>query len=328
MYGCFIPDLQLHPFFLGIKIIHTPGPISEINTRWSVSHWRHSPPLLFVAQGLCKMHHFDLRRNPVQISKEVVSRPPTALSSSPDYYIRVFCNHKNEVTRNSGQTSAVSTKTSYQQPYFTQKEVPVRITSHRFTVMNSDYSWKEAGQIDPSFSRAESDYVVAAVSLGRPDDQQPLGTSSMKNTDERIASSTVSTSIPGSLANNGLSGGIGNDMPSGNISGNLASDSGQQVETSKEKLASGRRNLSTTKRAAQNRNAQKAFRQRRDKYVKELETTAAEVAELHKTIEELRQENLQLRDYTLALQSRLIELSPSVTLGNVSHPQSTEFSRL
>lgn len=197
--------------------------------------------------------------------------------------------------------------------------------------MNSDYSWKEAGHIDPSFSRAESDYVVAAVSLGQPDDQQPLGSSSMKNADERMVNSTrstISTSIPGSLANDGLSRGIGNDMASGSIAGNLTSDSDQQVETNKEKPASGRRNLSTTKRAAQNRNAQKAFRQRREKYVKDLETTAAEVAELHKTIEELRQENLQLRDYTLALQSRLIELSPSVTLGNVSHPQSTEFNRI
>lgn len=74
-----------------------------------------------------------------------------------------------------------------------------------------------------------------------------------------------------------------------------------------------RRLLSATKRAAQNRNAQKAFRERKEKYVKELEATAAEVAGLHKTIAELRQENMQLRDYTLALQSRLIELGPQVT---------------
>lgn len=86
-----------------------------------------------------------------------------------------------------------------------------------------------------------------------------------------------------------------------------------------------RRTVSTTKRAAQNRNAQKAFRQRREIYVKELEATAAEVAELHKTIEELRQENLQLRDYTLALQLRLIELSPNVA---VAHPLSLEFNKL
>ncbi|ODV77094.1 uncharacterized protein CANTADRAFT_8249 [Suhomyces tanzawaensis NRRL Y-17324] len=68
---------------------------------------------------------------------------------------------------------------------------------------------------------------------------------------------------------------------------------------------------SGTKRAIQNRNAQRAFRQRKEKYVKELELKAAEVDQLKQSIEELRAENLQLRDYTLALQSRVIELSPS-----------------
>ena len=69
--------------------------------------------------------------------------------------------------------------------------------------------------------------------------------------------------------------------------------------------------VSSTKRAAQNRSAQKAFRQRKDKYIKDLEQQAAEVNTLKQTIEELRAENLQLRDYTLALQSRVIELSPT-----------------
>lgn len=100
-------------------------------------------------------------------------------------------------------------------------------------------------------------------------------------------------------------------------------DDKSPAEQPREKPA--RRSVSNTKRAAQNRNAQKAFRQRREKYVKELEATAAEVAELHKTIEELRQENLQLRDYTLALQSRLIELSPNVA---VAHPLAQEFNKL
>ncbi|CAH2354138.1 hypothetical protein CLIB1423_14S02960 [[Candida] railenensis] len=72
-----------------------------------------------------------------------------------------------------------------------------------------------------------------------------------------------------------------------------------------------RRPVSNTKRAAQNRSAQKAFRLRKEKYIKELEDQAIEVQQLKQTIEELRAENLQLRDYTLALQSRVIELSPS-----------------
>lgn len=197
--------------------------------------------------------------------------------------------------------------------------------------MNTDYSWKETGQIDPSFSRTDSDYVVTDVSRGRSDDQL-LGSSAIKTSNERISNSTgvsMSADMQGNLASDGLPDSIsGNSMASGGISGSLVRDSAQQMDSGKEKLNSGRRHLSTTKRAAQNRNAQKAFRERREKYVKELEATAAEVAELHKTIEELRQENLQLRDYTLALQSRLIELSPNVALGNVAHPQSTEFNKL
>ncbi|SGZ49850.1 CIC11C00000005803 [Sungouiella intermedia] len=198
--------------------------------------------------------------------------------------------------------------------------------------MNSDYSWKEAGQIDPSFARTENDYVVPEVSLGRAEDERTLGSSSMKSTDGRISATStgsLSASMSGNLTSSGLTGGItGPNMTSGNIPNSLTEDSGQSMDTGKEKGISGRRHVSTTKRAAQNRNAQKAFRQRREKYVKELEATAAEVAELHKTIEELRQENLQLRDYTLALQSRLIELSPNVTVGNVAHPQATEFNKL
>lgn len=64
----------------------------------------------------------------------------------------------------------------------------------------------------------------------------------------------------------------------------------------------------TSKRAAQNRNAQRAFRQRKEKYIKELELRAAEAEELRKTLNDVRQENMQLRDYTLVLQSKVIEL--------------------
>ncbi|KAK6465632.1 hypothetical protein DFJ63DRAFT_25585 [Scheffersomyces coipomensis] len=79
--------------------------------------------------------------------------------------------------------------------------------------------------------------------------------------------------------------------------------------------------VSTTKRAAQNRSAQRAFRQRKDKYIKDLESKAAEIDQLRQTIDELRSENLQLRDYTLALQSRLIETGQA--LGSGSHNSGT-----
>ncbi|KAK9321924.1 hypothetical protein V1517DRAFT_157714 [Lipomyces orientalis] len=67
------------------------------------------------------------------------------------------------------------------------------------------------------------------------------------------------------------------------------------------------RQLSTSKRAAQNRAAQRAFRQRKECYIKDLEAKVLELKSTKETIDSLRQENLQLRDYILALQSRLIE---------------------
>lgn len=171
--------------------------------------------------------------------------------------------------------------------------------------MNPDYSWKDNTQIDPSFRPSDSDYVVAVVPQTRPDvDSHTLVTSPI---------ALKMDSGPDDRKANMLSGSQSESQQDPRMS--------PMQEGIKEKPVAGRRALSSTKRAAQNRNAQKAFRQRREKYIKELEATASEVAELHKTIEELRQENLQLRDYTLALQSRLIELSPNVNVGNVTHTQ-------
>lgn len=67
------------------------------------------------------------------------------------------------------------------------------------------------------------------------------------------------------------------------------------------------RPLSTSKRAMQNRQAQRAFRLRKEMYVKELESKVQELKASKDTIDMLRQENIQLRDYILSLQSRLIE---------------------
>lgn len=67
------------------------------------------------------------------------------------------------------------------------------------------------------------------------------------------------------------------------------------------------RPLTNTKRAQQNRQAQRAFRQRKELYIKDLESKFNELKQSKETIDALRQENIQLRDYILALQSRLIE---------------------
>lgn len=67
-----------------------------------------------------------------------------------------------------------------------------------------------------------------------------------------------------------------------------------------------RRPLSQSKRAQQNRAAQRAFRQRKELYIKDLETKVGELKSVKETMEALRAENQELRDYILALQSRWI----------------------
>lgn len=172
--------------------------------------------------------------------------------------------------------------------------------------MNTGYNWKENDQIDPSFARPAGDFVVT-----RPG-----------NSDN--SPDTLHQNLVGNLSKDERSGAISNSvhpMATGTSAVPVISAPHESKEERK-----GRRIVSDTKRAAQNRNAQKAFRVRKEKYLKELEATAAEVSQLQKTIEELRLENLQLRDYTLALQSRLIELSPNVTMA--THLQAPDFPKM
>lgn len=58
------------------------------------------------------------------------------------------------------------------------------------------------------------------------------------------------------------------------------------------------RPLQTTKRAAQNRAAQRAFRQRKEQYIKELE---AEVKDTKESMDELEKNYHQLREYAIKL---------------------------
>ncbi|KAL8899005.1 MAG: hypothetical protein Q9207_006414 [Kuettlingeria erythrocarpa] len=79
----------------------------------------------------------------------------------------------------------------------------------------------------------------------------------------------------------------------------------------------GKRELSTSKRAAQNRAAQRAFRQRKEGHIKELEQQVKDYNALSENFKVLQAENYQLRDYIISLQSRLIE-----SQGEVPQPPS------
>ena len=73
--------------------------------------------------------------------------------------------------------------------------------------------------------------------------------------------------------------------------------------------ASGGRMLAQSKRAAQNRAAQRAFRQRKERYIKSLEQKANDYDLSQSIIADLRKENIYLRDYVVRLQNEVDSLN-------------------
>jgi hypothetical protein len=72
-------------------------------------------------------------------------------------------------------------------------------------------------------------------------------------------------------------------------------------------MRKGRRELSTSKRAAQNRAAQRAFRQRKEQYIQSLKDQVKEHQNLAANYETIQKENFSLRQYIITLQARLLE---------------------
>ncbi|KAK2613536.1 hypothetical protein N8I77_000443 [Diaporthe amygdali] len=68
-----------------------------------------------------------------------------------------------------------------------------------------------------------------------------------------------------------------------------------------------KRELSQSKRAAQNRAAQRAFRQRKEGYIKKLEQQVREFGEMEQHYKNMESENYALREYIVHLQSRLLD---------------------
>ncbi|KAI1394101.1 uncharacterized protein F4822DRAFT_424569 [Hypoxylon trugodes] len=69
-----------------------------------------------------------------------------------------------------------------------------------------------------------------------------------------------------------------------------------------------KRELSQSKRAAQNRAAQRAFRQRKEHYIKKLEQQVREYGEMEHNFKAIQNDNYALREYVIQLQSRLLDL--------------------
>lgn len=114
----------------------------------------------------------------------------------------------------------------------------------------------------------------------------------------------------GALTAASLAEGPGNDAPETTTApDNIAS---RNFDPNPRKAGAGApegtRKVISTKRAAQNRNSQNAFRKRRQKYIEELESTAKKVKDMQKTIDDLRLENMMLRELTAAIQARLLAI--------------------
>jgi len=79
------------------------------------------------------------------------------------------------------------------------------------------------------------------------------------------------------------------------------------MEPQNPEVRKGRRELSTSKRAAQNRAAQRAFRQRKEQYIQTLKSQVSNYEQMATNYKNLEKENLILREYIIQLQSRLLD---------------------
>lgn len=70
-----------------------------------------------------------------------------------------------------------------------------------------------------------------------------------------------------------------------------------------------KRELSQSKRAAQNRAAQRAFRQRKEGYIKKLEQQVRDYLDMEQSFKAMQSENYALREYVIHLQSRLLDVN-------------------
>lgn len=84
-----------------------------------------------------------------------------------------------------------------------------------------------------------------------------------------------------------------------------ASTSSVEYEQPSSQKSKSNRSVIPSKRAAQNRAAQKAFRQRREQYIKDLEIKAKEMDDWQAEMEKLRKENKQLRDRVIVLENQV-----------------------
>ncbi|KAJ6262868.1 hypothetical protein Dda_1425 [Drechslerella dactyloides] len=94
----------------------------------------------------------------------------------------------------------------------------------------------------------------------------------------------------------------GDVRPSSSLSPGSGGEDAHSKADSRQK-----RELNTSKRAAQNRNAQRAFRARKEEYIKSLESKVRDYEAVEERNQALESENAALRQYIMHLQRRLLD---------------------
>lgn len=143
--------------------------------------------------------------------------------------------------------------------------------------------------IDKNIIFANSDRLTQQYNLQNPPQSQSAYT----------ALHDDSTTVPQTATDSGLA----------QTSENASNTADPTKTTTVSQTTTGGRVLASSKRAAQNRAAQRAFRQRKERYIKSLEQKANEYDLSHGIITDLRKENIYLRDYVVRLQNEVDSLN-------------------
>jgi len=115
-----------------------------------------------------------------------------------------------------------------------------------------------------------------------------------------------STPAHGNHSNSGSGSGSGDQLDPQMVPSYESSPVTPGMEPQNPEVRKGRRELSTSKRAAQNRAAQRAFRQRKEQYISTLKAQVNEHEQIATLYKVLEHENLALREYIILLQTELL----------------------
>ena len=197
--------------------------------------------------------------------------------------------------------------------------------------MNSYTNWNQTDKIDSTTNVVSS----AGTNHGHPQFSHHTSTHQNLTSNKsypRIQDMSTSSSNPNQLPQHQGQSSISSESSNSSTSSDpqtttkssststTAADSKRDQSPNNKKYNN--RMISTTKRAEQNRNAQRAFRIRKEKYIKDLEEKAQEVEQLKTRIQNLEAKNRALTDYICELQRQMLHTTNKNDPSNSNDPRS------